>query len=258
MSLNYVQRSGVCKLFRVILLLHYLSGWYLIWKFCVFDTVCTLLFRRYSPGETLAKMPSGQVSPWPFHGDPSWRLISQCTTISAEWNTLPVRWWMTSNVGSFNPPKEHWKWCIVFYTKKFAVRTKCVAPIFIFLHVNKWYNCHEDVLGIGSWSLTAIRSWRAWTGPSKSREQLLQARLLGKYIDTRYHPPEACFRCLRLQCALTISCGSDWETNGKETQSAMDAQTAKRRPWNNLLIQLVVQRWRQSDVGQASLTLTSI
>lgn len=109
MSLNYVQRSGVCKLFRVILLLHYLSGWYLIWKFCVFDTVCTLLFRRYSPGETLQRCPAVKSVLWrfgstsgPFHGDLRWPLISQCTTISAEWNTLPVRWWMTPNVGEKN------------------------------------------------------------------------------------------------------------------------------------------------------------
>lgn len=178
--------------------------WYLIWKFCVFDAVYTLLFRRYSPAETLQRCRAVKSVLWrfgytsgPFHGDLSWRLISRCTTISTEWNTLPVRRWMTANVGSFTPKREHWNGASSFTLKSLLSEQNVLLQFSCFC---MWTN--GKIVMKTSWA-SAAGVWPT-SGVGERGQDHPRAesscfrhdprKFLDKYINTRYHPPEACFR----------------------------------------------------------------
>lgn len=170
---------------------------------------------------------------------------------------------MTSNVGSFNPPKEHWKWCIENGASSFTLKS-LLSEQNVLLQFSCFCMWTNGKIVTKTSSASAAGVWPpSGVGERGQDHPRAESSCFGHDYWVNILTPdiirlEACFRCVRSQCALTISRGSDWETNSKEAQSAMGAQTAKRRPWNNPLIQLVVQRWRQSDVGQPSLTLTSI
>lgn len=201
MSLNYVQHAGICKLFRVILLLHYLSAdiWFE-------NSVCLMRVTRFFSGDTLPLQRCRAVKSvlWhfgytsgPFHGDLSWRLISQCTTISTEWNTLPVRRWMTANVGSFTPKREHWNGDSSFTLKSLLSEQNVLLQFSCFC---MWTN--GKIVMKTSWA-SAAGVWPT-SGVGERGQDHPRAesscfrhdprKLVDKYINTRYHPPEACFR----------------------------------------------------------------
>lgn len=160
MSLNHVQHSWVCSLNGVIFVLR----WF--------------LFKRCSPGQTLQRYKAVKSVFWTFSRWPKMTLSITLPNVQQRVKHTGGTMMKTCmcSIPSRNDDTEtdHFS-VIVFYSKKFVVRTKFLLNCPRFCMWTNGELAMKNVPSISSCSLMDIWSWRAWTGPSQSREQLPQA-----------------------------------------------------------------------------------